>query len=339
MSDLSGTVPVLLKLIRQNTSLSVVSDFLKSQELHYSASKWDDMIEKRIRPALDEGEITTNQLESLLISSEEFGRQHIFLYKCSNTTANELMDEERVAKAASDTGLKEVYEGSKILDAPGSLTISDIRFDEIENKKILVIKLVETKWREEFAGEEADGGYIIKRWRKISERAVNVVRLHQDGLLEIRLASHKTPSSYFDECNKIKKAIEVVLSTSSFREVSLSKVKNTLLNDKSALKEKIRFTNATLKNDRGNTIRAAVGSPKDDLSDDSSVNDSMDNFLQNSGYCDGTNIWFIKNDGSEVPRSDIHVVLQGEMNEFVVPGNCINLDYEYVLKEIKQLNS
>jgi len=61
-------------LLRPATSLAVVSDFLKSKNLRFSATSWEEMKEKRILPAIRQQKISLADLKQLLSEAEEFGR-------------------------------------------------------------------------------------------------------------------------------------------------------------------------------------------------------------------------------------------------------------------------
>src|SRR5258708_4892986 len=71
----------IFELLRPATSLVVVSDFLKSKNLRFSATSWEEMKEKRIIPAIRQQKISLTDLKKLLSEVEEFGRSHIFLYR------------------------------------------------------------------------------------------------------------------------------------------------------------------------------------------------------------------------------------------------------------------
>ena len=328
----------ILRLLEQNTSIQIVSDFLKTKGLHHSAGSWGDIKDKRILPCLKDNSLSVDELEALLINTEEFGKQHTFLYQCSKKRTANLIDSDRIASTLKSLSLGHLFESSEIIEHPKQVTVSDIRLDTVNKEPCLTIKLIETRWSIKYIGEQIKNNVITKQWQRVNERAVNVIRLHTDGLLEIRVASHSNSSQYDHELVKIWDTIEEIIPREGFSEVSLTKAKNKLLEDKLLLKNKIRFTTATLRNDYGNQIKAAAGSKHFDLSDDDGVQGSIDEFIRHEGYCDNTNIWFIKNEKTKTPAHNLHVLISGMLNEFAVPANCINNDYEYALREIRSLN-
>jgi hypothetical protein len=64
------------------TSLSVVGEFLKSKELHHSAGSWQDLLDKRIIPALRAQQITLKELNQLLAEVEEFDVMKVTTNSC-----------------------------------------------------------------------------------------------------------------------------------------------------------------------------------------------------------------------------------------------------------------
>lgn len=327
----------IARLLEQNTSLAIVRDFLKEQGLHHSAGSWEALRTQRIFPYINEGKLGVDELERLLIATEEFGKQHVFLFKCSKKTAKECLDENRVKQILADQGLSKIFSSSALIENPAKITFSDVRFDAVKNIRCLTIKFVEVRWSTEYVGESVENNVITKTWRKISERAVSVVRLHEDGLLEFRVASHSTSSKYENELKTIWELVEPFFPRKIFSEVSLSGAKNKILDEKSALKAKIRFFAAGLENDYGNSLKVA-GSTDTDLADDDGVSESVEKFREYDASCERINFYFTYNEKSGIPRRDIHVLIGGMMNEFAIPANCIRDDYEYVLEELRELN-
>jgi hypothetical protein len=123
------------------------------------------------------------------------------------------------------------------------------------------------------------------------------------------------------------------LPNASFSELSLRKAKDKLWDKRDSLKEKIRFSNSTMRNSLGSTIVASTGQETADLFEDASIGPSLDKFLQNGAHCDSSNIWFRPREG--VLNREIHVLISGRNNEFAVTANCARKEYEYVLNELR----
>lgn len=328
---------LIVSLLRQTTSLQVVSEFLKAKGVPHSTGSWDDLYVKRIQPALDSHAITVADLIALLRSVEESGRQHVFLFQTQRTKAQEAMEQARVRKALEKRGIDHVIDSPKVLDQPRSPTISDVRWDAASENLRMTIKSVEQRTYHKFLGETDKGNTLIREYEAVRERAVNVVRLHRDGLLELRIASHTNSSKYAEDVTAMWKQLDGVLDESDFSLVSLQKAKDRLWKDRDKLSQLVRYSDSVLRNDQGTVLKAATGEMSASLIDDAGAVGSLNEFMRHDAVCDATNIWFLAKDPA--PSRDIHVLLSGQVNEFAITAHCIPADYEYVLGQLRTLNS
>jgi hypothetical protein len=338
LKDKFKEVDLLLKLLMQNTSIKIVQGYLKDKGLHHSAGTWDDLVKKRIMPSVDRGELSRNDLERLLSQTEEFGKQHTFLYKCSEERAKEVIDPKNIATIAKHNNLEGLLVNPLHLESADVETMTDIRFETLDTSSVLILKVIKTRWHTEFLRESEEDNIIRKEWRKVPERAVNVVRLHSTGLLELRIASQSNSSTYEQELLNLWEAILIFIPKDLFREISLYRLKQNLINNSLKYKSEIRYSTTKLVNDAGYSIQAAAGSMQNDLSDNKGTKESMDTFLANNGYCDNSNIWLIKDSAPNILSTDIHILISGLTHEFAVTRNCAKNDYDYVLKKLLLLN-
>jgi hypothetical protein len=251
------------------------------------------------------------------------------------------MGRERVNSIISKCGLADLIDAPKVLDQPQSPEISDIRWEHVSPKKSqqLIIKIIETRETSELLSENSKGDILTKKWRIKKERAVNLFKLHADGLLELRITSQSNSTQYKSKVNHMWKLVADFLPRDYFTEISLLKAKDLLWSERNSLQDKIRFSDATLKNDVGNTIRAATGSPASSLYEDDGINSSMKAFMEHDAYCDSHNIWFkIQNQSDHDKPREIHVLLSGEVNEFAITAHCSSQEYEYVYDQLRNFN-
>ena len=85
-----------MRLLPGATSASVVSEFLKSKGLHFSAPSWSEMISKRLTPALLARQITVQELSALLNAAEEYGKCHVFLFNAKKQDAESFVKRDRI---------------------------------------------------------------------------------------------------------------------------------------------------------------------------------------------------------------------------------------------------
>ncbi|MEP6879270.1 MAG: hypothetical protein ABI865_10515 [Nitrosospira sp.] len=208
MND-SNKVEKVFLLLQQVTNIQIISDFLKKKNLNYSAQSWDKLYDTRLSPYLQSGEITIDDLMMLLRDVEEHGRQHVFLYECKTTKTDEFFDEGRIKDCLDKIGIADLLESPKLIDQPSTPTITDVRFETGANSKALVIKVVEQRIYDKLLEEQVLADDIfIKKYQKVKERAVNLFKLHKNGMLEVRIGSHNNSSNYSKDLENIKKIIK-----------------------------------------------------------------------------------------------------------------------------------
>lgn len=342
MRNDTKSVKLVAKLLRETSSLAIVGDFLKGRGLHHSVPSWDEVLNKRLLPAIKSKHIVIQDLIELLRNVEEYGRQHVFLYRCSEQDAAILMEQVRVNSIMSECGLVDLIDKPKVLDQPQTPEISDIRWEPKTSEKPnqFIIKIIETRETSELISEDSKGDILTKKWRIKKDRAVNLFKLHADGLLELRITSQSNSRKYKQKVDQAWELVAEFLPNAYFGEISLLKIKDRLWRDRTLLQDTIKFSHVTLKNDAGNTIIAGVGSSASNLHEDKGIIDSVQAFVENDAYCDSHNICFKITGGcdQDKPR-EIHVLLSGEVNEFAIPAHCSSQEYEYVINQIRFLNN
>lgn len=331
-----------VSILQRNTSLHVVSNALKSAGVHYSSGSWDFMRDTRLRNALENGDITFDFLDRLIRDTEEYGRQHIFLYRCPRLIAQSFFERSRVHRAAREIGVEALLSRPKLLEIPTKPTITDIRWDTSQsgNASNFVVKIVqEHKFKSLFdtAFDSYENLETI-RYKYFRERSLVVFNLHSDGILEIRASSHRA----LNYSNVVRDAWNIIgrlLEKASFQEMSLSTAKERLWKERDSLVGKIRYSDSLFRDDLGTIITGATGSAEQDLFDDDAAKRSLDNFVNSNGRCERLNIWFRKaKKEEEPPSSDIHVLLTDKLNEIVITANCQKTDYYHVLGQLRAFN-
>lgn len=331
---------VIFELIKNSTSQNIVKDFLEAHGVPKTAANWDEYYSKRILPALEEGKFSIVDLRGLLQRVEEHGRQHIFLYNCTPERAELMLGKSRAIDVARSLGVESVFDEPKDLDLPDSPQIVDIRFHKIMEPNIgrtLTIKLVETRNKLVYAGERMDksSGRYVKEYTVEKKRAINIARLHENGLLELRIASRDNTVKYLDDVKTFFSKISKFFPLTEFKSVSLTNAKDTLVKHRDALVG-VRYSHSSARNDYGCIMNIATSSQEDNLSTDAGSMGAIGKFLDEDGFVTGANVYL------EIPQSqpkrEIHTLLSGEDNEFSIPVACTPEDYDFVLGKILTIN-
>lgn len=331
---------VIFSLLRNATSQQVVKDFLKAKNVPTSGN-WDELYEKRILPALNQAKFSVKDLRELLQSVEEFGRQHTFLYQCTPQRAKALLNPSRVLAIAKNEKLDGLFDSPLDIELPEKPTIVDIRILQhgTHDPVSLTIKIVEKRLIKTFQSEVIDreAGEITKKYSFTEKRAVNVVTLDHEGLLELRIASQDNSTKYTELVRVIQNCIRKFIPQDGFSAVSLSEAKNKIHQNRATLSSEFRYSNSTAVNDLGAVLQISSSSQDDNLSSDNGSMTAIDSFLASDGHVTGTNV-YAKLPGT-TPQREIHLLLSGDINEFAVPVACSAGDYSYVRGKVIALNT
>lgn len=341
----SDRLDTIIELLRQVTSLEVVSDFLRSKGAHFSTPSWKTLKDQRILPAINDKRFTEDDLLILLRDAEEHGHQHVFLYHCAPQYVIDLLNRERVRSVLHHRGMLSVIDSPDLLNQPASPTIAEVRFEQSPlGGEALVIKLVETRIYKHQVRNETIGSRLYIEYELKPERCVNIARMHSDGTLELRIHEHaasdgsKTGIRYEQAIKAFRAQIDHIIPFGIFGEESLKKAKEALWANRESLTSGIRFSDSTMRNDSGVTVRAAARSQSTNLSDDEAATNSLDAFMSHKdSFYDSWNLWWQKSEHGP-PSKEIHVRLSGMVHEFAITIHCSGQDYDYVFRDIKRHN-
>lgn len=331
---------IIFRLLKQATSQQVVKDFLRENGQPVSAQNWDDMYDKRIRPALDSARFTIADLRGLLQQVEEYGRQHTFLFRCQPERAAGILSQERLETVARENGLEQLLHTPLDLELPEERTIVDIRLGRYPNGTIsgLTIKVVEKREVKSLIDEIVDkeAFRMTKVYSYIEKRAVSIAHLSPDGLLELRIASQDTQRKYNELVRALRAKINRLIPNEGFEPVSLSAAKDKILRDRDELQNELRYSHSTARNDFGAVIQVSLGSQDENLTEDEGAMAALDSFMNEDGHVTGTNV-YVKIPDTD-PVREIHLNISGEINEFAVMAACSPGEYQHVRGKIIAFN-
>jgi hypothetical protein len=333
--DRVNQINTVLDLLQEATSKEVVQDFLRKKGLHHSGT-WPVVREKWLVPYLNEFKITLEELIELVVSSEECGDQHVFLFQCQAADVGEMFDQGRVHATLRAMGLERLIEGRDIERKPPTPTLVEVRWDGAPVAQTLTIKEAEVHKKHVLHKERPRGKLLVKYYVEQEIRAINIARLHRDGLLEVRIQSRDNTTKYERDVNRFLRQINQFFPILRFRELSLTPAKSAMWARRAELGDLLRYTNASVVDESGNKLQAATGRDGGNLNQ-SAAGRSVDFVLSDdeNAYCSDSNLWFSKSDHISSP---VHVLLEGNSNEFAVPRKCSAEDYEYVLRQIRHFN-
>ena len=330
---------IVYKVLQDNTSIQVVSRFLKLQELTSSAGSWDMLIRSRIAPAVKAGSLDRLDLIKLVRSVEEHGRQHVLLFKLPKHVSQQLMNEERVKAALMRFDLLPLFENARIVDLPNGQILVDVRHSRIGKQRELVIKAVDGRVYRRLVSRKTEGDFETLVYENYRQRAVNVVRIMEDGAVDVRIQSHRRVIDYQAEAEKLLDLCHPLLDRLQLEAVPVTSAKMYFANKPAELRGRVRFGNGKFRNRKGGGMSVSTGSEQQDLYDDEGAVEGTAAYLKrNEGFCEEASLYWLPKVENSIPSGELHTLIAGAFHEYALTNQCDAADYEYVLEQIKKAN-
>jgi hypothetical protein len=333
---------IAFDLLRKNSTLEMMSRYMLRREISpSSASSWPQWYESRLLPALKSGRMTRADVVRMIRESEEYGRQHVFLYRCSKSDAAGLVNSDTLTANAKKMGLAELLEKPRVVAEPKGLEIVDLRIDAPrKEQRALTIKAVDLREHRNQISVEKQGNREIVTYEWERDRAVNLISVRQDGLVEVRIQSYKNSLDYEKAATNLLNKAAGFVDPLRFSPISLSRARIRFVKERKTLSHLVRFADNQLRDREGRTYSMASSGRQQELYPEGSATDkSLEAFLSvGVPSCDEVNCFWIRRKGSEVPATELHTLIMGADNEFSVTGQCDRMDYDYVLSNILNLS-
>jgi len=332
---------LLLQVLETQVTLDTVRDLLREKGLSCSAQSWADMKDVRIKPALNNGTVLKADLVELIRQSEEHGGKHVRLFQYSTENLTDLAP-------AFDSGHVRAWAAAKKLPTsaeyvfavyPDEPTVTEVRVGDGDQADCFVLKVTKTDNRRKQAVlQEWNGGtaYISE---VVQYRAVDVVKVHSNGMIEVRLDPRsERPVSYSASALAALSFLKGLLETPMMAEMSLANAKNTLSNMKDgdeATKE-FKLNQASLRNASGDKV---ISSALVEVGDAvvNSVMPEVIGVFTGAGYdpyCEHVRVGYNFQD-----IKLINTILSDDVNEVIFTASLNREEYENALLAILKLNA
>jgi hypothetical protein len=328
------TLARALATIRDRTSISAVSEFLRAKEVQHSAGSWDDLIEKRLRPALDSGALDDNDVRTLVREAEDFGRQHVFLFEPTSSGPDPatLLKPERIKRFLKTQGWDGLVDSFSIPVMPSDIEAVDVHFDGT----YVSFKFVERRSIVLLERQETSEGYTVRRVEQ-HVRAVNLVRLYENGLLEFRIASIAGTLDYAKLVARFWLEVQELIARMGFREKDLSRLRKSFTVKASAATQKIvRVRRAKGQDTDGTRFELMMHRPDGDLLNSSSVAQGIAALAaSNTTRLGHTSVVFLPQASGNL-RREVGVIFADGINELRVLPSCTQREYDYIRGQIER---
>lgn len=321
----------IFEFLPSQATLEQAKTFLAARNVSFSSGSWDFMINQRMKPALKDGTISLPDLAGFLSETEEHGKQHVLLYKIRNQELKRILDTSYLEHFCATEDRFPSFNTRSIVGVPEKPVISEVRTDG----KAIVIKVVEKRLvRDESSYREwEENGQLFTSVNTRPYRAANVVRIHPDGLCEVRIHSHMDAYDYDVEARALLSNLEPLIDSTKFTSYSLRDARHYVCDPAhraSAMKTfDLKHTeHLDLADGR---LRPSISGPGSSMLSNNSLTASMDAFQEAEGtvHRAGLNVRAC----SELRRG-INLSLSGADNEFFLTAKITKSEYEYILQSI-----
>ena len=327
-----------IKLLKKNSSINAVSAYLKRRNLKSSAPSWDALLNQRIVPALESGDLDRADILQLLRESEEYGRQHVFLFRCSKINAASYVDTASIRASLNKLDLETLMDRPRIVNRVPGLQIVEVRIEKSSNGNHLIVKLVDTRRYKTMVSRLTEGNREVVTYELDEERAINVLRIGENGLTEVRIQAHRNAVDYNAQAEAVFDKLAGVIDRLHFEDFLLGKARRYMLENRSKLASILRFGEGVVISKKGAPITFATANWNENMfGDDEEVEAAMTTLLASGGgrsKCNTVNCTWLKLPDNAGPASDVHTFIGGRSNEFHILPHCERSDYLYVLEKI-----
>lgn len=329
---------LLFRLISQQGTLEQVSTFLRERKLPFSANSWQAMINSRLRPLSIDGRLAEADLIELLRQTEEHGGQHILHYTLVPGRSVAKLFDGSLPGILSSAGFPSLGTTS-LVDLPNTPTIVEVR-EESGGPRSIVLKIVEKRTTLEKVSDAVSGqGKLVVTYNQIPYRAINMMRIREDGLAEIRIQSSADAVSYGGNAEGVFNLLKPVVDRFDWKDEHLDIFKANLLDGtkRVSLRTIFGLRHTQHSNSVGTRLSAAAAGIGSSMYDDAEGVATLDRFLQKKGdaYCERVTITMKRHGPME--RS-IGLLVTGEANEMAITSKVSKKEYEYIVSKILEHN-
>ncbi len=299
------------------------------------------MIETRVEPVLANGSVTVDELIGLIREAEEHGSKHVRLFHYDVSNIDELkqaIEPQTVAAWAKGKGFPEV--GEYVFAAfPEHPVVAEVRIGDGEDTDALIIKIARTEYRRKRGVlTEYDGRQVYVSDR-VPFRAVDVLKLHTSGLLEVRLNPRSEPPiSYPGFAASVLSQLEGLINPTRIGELSLSNAKNSFsdLQKKKEVAENFELYETQHKNDRGDRIQSTSQADQGGILESDVMTEVIKQFTVGDpeAYCERVRVSY---QFGEIKK--INAILSEDINEIIFTAGLSRQEFDAVLIAILKVNS
>lgn len=331
----NSDLEIILSVLPKQATLEQAREFLKMKGLAHSAGNWPDMIESRFKAYHDSKQLSVDEISNFLGESEEFGKQHVLLYTADKKILNIVFDQGKLKAALlSDRRFPELNKRN-IVSLPDKATIVEVVQSAGPFGKTITIKIIEKRHHTipNEAVEYEEDGYLIRKVPTEPYRAANIVRIHENGLCEVRIHSHSQAVDYSIEATGVIRSLAPVINERFLTPFSLEEARSYIWTPAHRDSAKAKFTVRASEHIDGNEgrLRPSISGIDMSMLDNPGLVGAIDSFHNSTASVQRANL-FVK--PSELLNRPISLNLSGADNEFFLTARINRAEYDHILKVI-----
>ncbi len=332
----------LFEVLQKHTTLGAVRSLLKEKGELHSARSWSDILENRVLPCLEAGSISVEELIGLIREAEEHDRKHVRLFRYQKRHLSD------VSNALQLKSLEVWIKKNNLPTCgryhfaayPKTPVITEVRLGDGGDLDALILKVARTESRK-LKGQYVtlENGTEVYQVPLARHRAVDVVKLHSNGLIEVRLHPRtERPISYSASAEAVLKQLDGLISRTRLGELSLATAKDTFSDNEKVAEscEKFEAYEAQHKNDKGDRIQSSSLADQGGLSASNVMTGVIKQFTdaEPGAYCERVRVSYLF-DGAK----KINAILTEDTNEIVFTASLSRKEYEEALHAILEVNT
>jgi hypothetical protein len=323
--DQSDFDKVISVLRDRGATISTISDYLKGRSLSHSANSWEELISKRLQPAFEEGALTEKDIQALLRDVEDYGRQHVFLYRDSSGDVASLLKATEIANALKAIHWDPSKTKFAIAGIPADVELIDVHY---KDGKYLSFKFAERRELEVVEKVELPEG-ILHRKSLQPVRAIDVVTFLESGLLEFRVAMIKGTKDYAAVVEVLWDKLSSFLPRDQFGEKDLSKLRRKFtIKPTETVRKIVRVRSTTGIHEEGAKF---TSNPTGDLMKAEDTVQGMAAFGgKNTARLGHMSVVFLAQKEGQIPQRDLGVIFTDAVNELRIIPRCTQREFEYL---------
>lgn len=302
-----------------------IQEFLKSKDLKYSGTTKE--LKEKLKKYIDSGDITPEEIISLLDQLEEYGNQHIYLFNLPENYLSELQDEELLKQNLETNGYLELYNGYRPLFLPENPEILSISYDLDWFKIRWGVKKEDLTPIEENTITEDDGQkYLIQKFLIRSIRETTLFQVSMvNGDAEL-LIHRSTNSDYENEKNEYMNQIYNIFKWDPLENIELNPA---IVNIESSGEVRTRIIN--LQTPRRSNIEITSHSKGNSINDDPDALNTRNSV--NLAIGKRGNFYWLPDRSDEILSRELFTIIYSD--RFSIYGERHEEEVNYVIGRVR----